>query len=113
MKIKDYKFGSIEIGDIQYRSDLIIFPDHIQTDWWRKKGHRLGLEDLTTVFEHQPEILIIGTGFYGLMKVDREVTSYLEKNNIKYFIGKSTKAVNEFNAHSTEKKTVAAIHLTC
>ena len=56
-----------------YTSDLIIFPEKIKDSWWRKSGHRLCLEDLEDVFQEKPEVLVIGTGFYGLMKTEEEV----------------------------------------
>jgi hypothetical protein len=39
--IESYKFGEIIITGKKYDSDLIIYPDHIDSSWWRKEGHLL------------------------------------------------------------------------
>ena len=45
--IDSYHFGQIMINGEKYSSDVIIFPDRVQGEWWRKKGHELGLEDIS------------------------------------------------------------------
>ncbi|MGQ4894413.1 MAG: Mth938-like domain-containing protein [Candidatus Njordarchaeia archaeon] len=114
MQIESYRFGEIIINGKTYTQDLIIFPERIRTNWWRKEGHRLHLEDLTEVLEYKPEILIVGTGYDGLMKVPRELIETLEKKGIKVIVKKTKDACNEFNKYIKEKrKVVAAFHLTC
>ncbi|MCG2675765.1 hypothetical protein L6304_01045, partial [bacterium] len=41
----------------EYTNDLIIYPDHIQSSWWRKEGHRLDTEDIKEILEAKPEVL--------------------------------------------------------
>ena len=114
MQIESYRFGEIIINGKTYTQDLIIFPERIRTNWWRKEGHRLHLEDLTEVLEYKPEILIVGTGYDGLMKVPRELIETLEKKGIKVIVKKTKDACNEFNKYIKEKrKVIAAFHLTC
>ena len=114
MQIESYRFGEIIINGKTYTQDLIIFPERIRTNWWRKEGHRLHLEDLTEILEYKPEILIVGTGYDGLMKVPRELIETLEKKGIKVIVKKTKDACNEFNKYIKEKrKVVAAFHLTC
>jgi len=114
MQIESYRFGEIIINGKTYTQDLIIFPERIRTNWWRKEGHKLHLEDLTEVLEYKPEILIVGTGYDGLMKVPRELIETLEKKGIKVIVKKTKDACNEFNKYIKEKrKVVAAFHLTC
>ena len=45
--IDSYHFGQIMINGENYSSDVIIFPDRVQGEWRRKKGHELGLEDIS------------------------------------------------------------------
>ena len=91
---------------------MIIFPDHIQGHWIRKKGHFLSLSDLDSVISYKPDILIIGTGMYGLMKVDKNLIKFFHNLNIKIIIEKTEKACDLYNNLPIEK-TVAALHLTC
>jgi hypothetical protein len=67
MQIDHYTFGRIGIGGRDYDADVIIFPDHVQERWWRQEGHRLAQEDLETVVANTPQMLVIGTGYYGCM----------------------------------------------
>jgi len=113
MKIDSYKFGEMIVEGNSFTNDLIVFPDRVYSNWWRKKGHFLQLEDLKMVFEYEPEILLIGTGAYGVMKVSKEIIQELEKRNIDYKIKKTGKAVKIHNELIENKKLVSAFHLTC
>jgi len=44
--IEHYEFGHIVIRGKSYSSDVIIYPDHVDSDWWREEGHRLSPVDL-------------------------------------------------------------------
>lgn len=111
--IESYAFGRMIIEGQPYTSDLIIFPEKINHSWWRKSGHRLCLEDIEEVLKEKPEVLIVGTGFVGLMKVEEEVKQYAQLEGILLIIEKTKNAVQKFNELSSKKKTVAAFHLTC
>ena len=45
-KIDSYHFGQIIINGKKYTSDVIIFPDRVQGDWWRNESHELSLKDI-------------------------------------------------------------------
>jgi len=55
-RIEAYRFGRISIDGETYTRDLIICPDGIRTDWWRKEGHSLRPEDLDSVIDLGPEL---------------------------------------------------------
>ena len=58
--IENYSFGSITIDGKSYRSDLIIYPDHIDDSWWRVEGHKLCLKDIDSAMKaakEQPPIV--------------------------------------------------------
>ena len=111
--IESYAFGRMVISGKGYTSDLIIYPDRIEPSWWRKTGHRLCLEDLQEVLNEDFEVLVVGTGYTGLMKVEEEVKRYAETHGFQLIIEKTKKAVEIFNSLCAHKKTVGAFHLTC
>jgi len=113
MKIEHYSFGRITIDGNTYISDVIIYPDKVDSSWWRKKGHSLHIDDLKDVISLRPEILIIGTGESGVMVVPEETLSYLKGYNIEVYVARTGKAVELFNNLRKDKKTFAALHLTC
>ena len=111
--VESYSFGRIQIAGNLYTSDLIIFPDRIEPSWWRKTGHRLCLEDLREILEEKFDVLVVGTGYMGLMKIDDEVIRYAKSKGFDLIIETTKKAVQTYNTLSPEKKTIAAFHLTC
>ena len=113
MKIEHYSFGRITIDGKAYTSDVIIYPDKVNASWWRRAGHNLEVADLTEVIIAKPEVLVIGTGATGLMKVPKETISHLESQGIEVHIERTEKAVELFNKLQKDKKVIAALHLTC
>jgi hypothetical protein len=106
-------FGKMVVEGREYSRDLILFPDRVLSPWWRDKGHRLTLKDLAGVPDAAPQILIIGTGFMGLMKVSGEVKKFSEERGIELFIEKTAAAVVRYNRLAAAHATVGAFHLTC
>jgi len=113
MIIDSYDFGKIKINGKRYNTDLLVFPDKIKTDWWRKEGHSLQIADLKEVLEAKPEVLVVGTGYSGMMNVPPETRNYLESEGIDLIIQKTTEACQTFNQLIESRKVVAALHLTC
>ena len=111
--VESYSFGRMKISGNTYTSDLILYPDRIDSSWWRKTGHILCLEDIQEILEEQFEVLIVGTGFMGLMKVDEEVVRYAKSKGFDLIVEKTKQAASIFNTKSPEFKTIAAFHLTC
>ncbi len=111
--IENYNFGKIIINSEEYHSDIIIYKKSIDDKWWRRESHRLCIEDIKNILDNKPEILIIGTGYYGLMKVPSELIKYLESNNIEVIIKKTKAACDEYNTLHQKKNVVAAFHITC
>jgi len=113
MKIEHCSFGTITIDGKSYTSDVIIYPERVDSSWWRKQGHSLHIVDLKDVIPAGPEILIVGTGHSGAMVVPEETLSYLKSKGIDVHIARTDKAVELFNKFQKNKKTIAALHLTC
>jgi hypothetical protein len=113
-RIERYSFGSIAVDGTDYSSDLIIYPDRIRADWWRKEGHVLHVEDLTDVLDNPPEVLVVGQGDPGRMRVDPAVAERLEKLNVQLVAAPTKVACERFNDLSRQgRSVVAALHLTC
>ena len=111
--IDSYQFGRIVISGETCTSDVIIFPDRVKDNWWRRQGHVLCLEDIAEVTTESPEVLVVGTGAEGLMKVLPEVASSLETQSIKLIVEPTNEACNLYNRLCHSQRVVAALHLTC
>jgi hypothetical protein len=111
--IEAYRFGRMRINDGTYTTDVLVFPDRVKSDWWRLEGHKLSVEDLDEVLQAKPEILVVGTGYYGLMKVLPETAAHLQREGIRVIAEKTGDAYHTFNELSKAKRVVGAFHLTC
>ena len=111
--IDSYRFGQVVVDGEQYTSDVIIFPDRVRSDWFRKAGHQLRLEDIVEVIAEEPEVLVVGTGASGLMKVLPEVAQMAEAQGITLITEPTENACNTYNQLSRSKRVVAALHITC
>lgn len=108
MKIQHYSFGRITIDGKTYTSDVIIYPDRVNSSWWRKEGHFLQMDDLKDVVNAQPEVIIIGTGYSGVVKVSENVINKFISMKIDVHVARTTEAVDLFNKISDSKRTVAS-----
>jgi len=113
MIIESYQFGTIKINNQTYRSDIIVYPEKINPKWYRESGHEIKENDLQEIFDFHPELLVIGTGSSGRLKVDQKFIQKLEQNNIRYIIKPTPLAVEEYNRAAGISRTVGAFHLTC
>ena len=111
--IDSYQFGEIVIDGKKYSSDVVIFPDRVRDDWWRKTGHELCLGDIAGVMTENPEVLVVGSGDSGLMKVLPEVEQAAQARGIKLIVETTDKACNAYNQLSHSQKVVATLHITC
>jgi hypothetical protein len=80
--ITSYEFGKITIAGRAYTADVIIWPDRVRSNWWRKEGHSLCLEDLKDVLSDPPERLLVGRGYYGAMQVPEATRAALAERGI-------------------------------
>jgi len=111
--IDSYRFGQIAINGKHYTSDVIIFPDRVKDNWWRKTSHQLCLDELSEAIAEKPEVLVVGTGASGLMKVLPEVEQTIETEGIELIAKPTGEACNIYNQLCHSQKVVAALHLTC
>lgn len=111
--IKEFSFGSIEIDGTEYVDDVIIYPWAVDDTWWRDEGHVLKVEDIGDALEADPEVVVVGTGAHGRMKVTDAVREELEERGIDLVVARTPEAVEEYNHLQAEKRAVALLHLTC
>ncbi|MCS7199415.1 MAG: MTH938/NDUFAF3 family protein [Caldimicrobium sp.] len=116
--ITKYQFGELTYAGKTYNRDLIILKrgneERILSNWWRKEGHLLQVEDLVEVFAFKPDYLIIGTGASGIMRVEEKVKDKAKELNIILESYPTPQAVERFNQLLAKGVSLAgAFHLTC
>ncbi|MCS7139516.1 MAG: Mth938-like domain-containing protein [Candidatus Nezhaarchaeota archaeon] len=112
MQIVSYDFGRIVIDGKRYDRDVIITPSEVKS-WWRVEGHKVCVKDLEPIKNESFEVLIIGTGYYGVVEVLDEVRGWAKGRGIELIVLPTREACRLYNEKVREKRVVAALHLTC
>ena len=113
MKIDSYSFGKIVINGKTYTSDVIIYPNRVDASWWRKEGHLLQFADVEKALQAKPDVLVIGTGYSGVMRVPKETLDRIISQGIEVKVERTAKAVEVYNDLEGATTVIAALHLTC
>jgi hypothetical protein len=111
-RLDDYRFGSVTVDGSVHRRDLIVLPDRVVADWWRREGHSLALEDLEEVLDALPERLVVGVGAHGRLRPDPDTIAELERRGVTVECLPTDAAVRRYG-ELDERRTAAALHLTC
>ena len=111
--IDSYSFGSMVVDGKEYTNDLIIYPDHIQSSWWRVDSQRLDVEDIKEILEAKPEVLVVATGASGLVEIPEETEKRIRSKGIRLIAQKTEEGYKTFNELSKSKRVIGAFHLTC
>jgi len=111
-RLEDYSFGRVTVDGSEQTRDLIVLPDRVVTDWWRRDRHSLALEDLDEVLDELPERLILGVGAYGRLRPDPAAIPELRRRDIAVECLHTHQAVRRYG-ELDERRTAAALHLTC
>jgi hypothetical protein len=111
-EMQGYAFGRVTVDGREETRDVILLPERVVRDWWRKEGHSLVLEDLDEVLDELPERLLIGTGAYGRMRPDPGALETLRARGIEVEVLPTADAVQRYT-RLDPRKTAAALHLTC
>jgi hypothetical protein len=111
-RIAEYSFGRITVDGEQETRDVIVLPERVVRNWWRREGHALVLDDLEEVLDELPARLIIGTGAYGELRPDPKALRQLEERGIDVEALPTADAVRRYQ-ESNPAATAAALHLTC
>jgi len=111
--IDSFEFGEIVIDGKSYTSDVIIYPERVKGDWWRKEGHELSTDDLEDVLDHKPDVIVVGTGNPGMMRILSETEKLIRSKRIELIVQPTKKACETYNRLSSNQRVIAVLHLTC
>jgi hypothetical protein len=111
-RIEEYSFGHIVVDGQEHTKDVIILPGRVVSNWWRKDGHSLVMEDLEDVLPDLGKHLVIGSGAYGRMKPDPHTIEQLQARGIEVEILQTDDAARRYGELDSAS-AAAALHLTC
>jgi hypothetical protein len=111
-RLERYSFGRLTVDGQEHTRDLIVLPDRVVSDWWRREGHSLAMEDLDEVRDELPGRLVLGIGAHGQLRPDPAVIAELERRGVQVECLPTDAAVRRYG-ELDERATAAALHLTC
>jgi hypothetical protein len=112
--IEGYNSGRMTVDGKRYHHDLKIIRNRVVPDWWRREDHRLDREDVEDILSSNPDVVVVGIGYAGNMRVSESLRSVLSQRSIRLIAESTNEAMLTFNRLSSEGKNVAgAFHLTC
>jgi hypothetical protein len=114
-RIESYSPGHVVVDGVELNRDVIVLPDRVLPNWWRRDGHSLVIEDLEDVLDELPERLIVGCGYAGRLEPDPSVIEALARRGVKIEALPTADAVARFEELEARDPAVvaAALHLTC
>jgi hypothetical protein len=111
--IDSYKFGEFIIKGKTYKCNVELVGETVK-EHRHLDNHELNLDDFTDLINAKPEIIIIGTGAYGVVKPPKEILEFIEKQGIKVIVEKTGTACKTYDSLLKQGKKVAALmHNTC
>jgi hypothetical protein len=114
-RIEDYSPGHVVVDGVELDRDVIVLPDRVLPNWWRRDGHSLVIEDLEQVLDELPERLIMGCGYAGRLEPSRSVLEALAERGVEVEALRTEQAVARFGELEARNPAAvaAALHLTC
>lgn len=111
-RLENYSFGRLTVDGAEETRDVIVLPERVVRNWWRREGHALVLDDLEAVLDELPARLIVGTGAQSQMTPDPGALAQLRERGIEVEVLPTDEAVRRYE-RLDPAETAAALHLTC
>jgi len=118
MAIEDTKFGSITIDGKTYEHDVILRLSG-KVEKRQKKlskemygtSHIISKAEAKFVFEDGCDVLIVGAGQEGNVRLSPEASDYFDKKRCKVLLQPTPEAIRSFN--QSHDKKIGLMHVTC
>ncbi|MDP3093528.1 MAG: MTH938/NDUFAF3 family protein [bacterium] len=118
-KIDSVDFGSIVIDGKKYHQVLIVGSEVLERDYKRLEelfgtSHKIGDWEAEKLFEENPEIIVIGTGWQGALEVGEDFVGLAREKGIIVIALLTPEAIKFYNEKAgLGQKINALIHTTC
>lgn len=118
-EINNTSFGSITIDNNEYDHDVVINLDG-EISKRKKKlskeiygtSHTISINEAEYIYENGAEVIVIGSGQYGVVKLSNEAVSFFEDHSVKVILMPTKEAIDIWNREK-ESKAVGLFHVTC
>jgi polyphosphate kinase 2 (PPK2 family) len=110
--IDEFEYGTIVIGGRTYQTDVIIFPDGAVEPRQRKGENVLRPKEVARIIKAKPEVLIVGLGTVGDLRVQPKAEKRLQEAGIEILAYKTRKATETYKELRNQQKVAAVLHVT-
>jgi hypothetical protein len=112
IKIDSTSFGQVVINGQSF-GDVLIVGGEIKPRRRIGSSHRIGLSEVEALLSQAPDVILIGTGQSGVLKVDSISKQRITASGAELIILPTPAAINKFNELVKTKRVNALIHTTC
>lgn len=118
MNINSVSFGRIVVDGEEYKDVILLQDRAVIRDLNRLHreygtGHLIANFELEMMLREKPDVIIIGDGMYGALKVGEEAKKMVEEAGVELIIERTPKAAERYNEMSKSKRVCALLHSTC
>ncbi len=112
--INSIEFGSITVDSKIYSHDVVVSWDGKIKEAKTFVRHVFGRDEFEELIKKNPEVIVVGTGDPGFLRVSGEIGMLCKQKNIELIEITSKRAIEKFNENIKKgKKVIAFIHVTC
>ncbi|MBW3660578.1 MAG: Mth938-like domain-containing protein [Gemmatimonadetes bacterium] len=117
-RIEDLDWGrlAVEGREAPYK-DAKLWPGGSREWDWNETGtrHVPGVQpaDVEEVVEHGAEVVVLGRGILGALRVKDETLEALERAGVEVHVAKTEEAVRRYNELREARPTGGLFHTTC
>jgi hypothetical protein len=118
---QETKFGMVKFADKTYNYDIMVHQDGTvnrrdKNISKKKKGssHIIAAEEVKIITDENPEILVVGSGQSGRLKVEDDARDLLSSKDIELIILPTKQAIIKYNELKNQNRRITGIiHVTC
>lgn len=112
IRIDGTSFGSITVDGKRCPHDVWIFADGSIRR--RDRDHEFTLDELDLLLDGKPELVVVGTGQSGCVRIDDDATREASRRGVNVIGDITPRALKLYNEAADAKRRVAgAFHVTC
>ena len=111
-------FGQITIDGELYKQDILIRLDGSIEKRAKKlskqvygTSHKISLAEAEHIYQAGADLLVIGTGQYGLVELSPEARQFFEDQGLEVEMSPTPQALEAWNQAEVDK--IGVFHLTC
>jgi len=106
--INEFKYGFFKVDKKDHYGDIKLIDGGVK-QWSTREGFKISVEDIKDILKTKPEMVLIGTGASGLLKISEGVEMEIRGRKVRLQKGKTMDMCELYNKLEKEGKKVNAL----